>query len=206
MKPPIQPTAEVLEITLTMPETAVARFVPILGEGIFLRGPSGQTVEDFLAKSAGVSPAYLKERVQTVFLDGRALDDFGTARVMDGATLALSAAMPGLAGAVLRRGGRYAPMRRQISHEARCAQAAPGEIFVVLKLFNMIARELGPEFLRQGILVPGARLQNFWERQGRWAWEGCRAAEADGQPVNAARVVELVARRQWVRLAVRPSA
>lgn len=206
MKPPIQPTAEVLEITLTMPETAVARFVPILGEGIFLRGPSGQTVEDFLAKSAGVSPAYLKERVQTVFLDGRALDDFGTARVMDGATLALSAAMPGLAGAVLRRGGRYAPMRRQISHEARCAQAAPGEIFVVLKLFNMIARELGPEFLLQGILVPGARLQNFWERQGRWAWEGCRAAEADGQPVNAARVVELVARRQWVRLAVRPSA
>jgi hypothetical protein len=206
MKPPIQPTAEVLEITLTMPETAVARFVPILGEGIFLRGPSGQTVEDFLVKSAGVSPAYLKERVQTVFLDGRALDDFGTARVMDGATLALSAAMPGLAGAVLRRGGRYAPMRRQISHEARCAQAAPGEIFVVLKLFNMIARELGPEFLRQGILVPGARLQNFWERQGRWAWEGCRAAEADGQPVNAARVVELVARRQWVRLAVRPSA
>jgi hypothetical protein len=206
MKPPIQPTAEVLEITLTMPETAVARFVPILGEGIFLRGPSGQTVEDFLAKSAGVSPAYLRERVQTVFLDGRALDDFGTARVMDGATLALSAAMPGLAGAVLRRGGRYAPMRRQISHEARYSQAAPGEIFVVLKLFNMIACELGPEFLRQGILVPGARLQNFWERQGRWAWEGCRAAEADGQPVNAARVVELVARRQWVRLAVRPSA
>lgn len=206
MKPPIQPTAEVLEITLTMPETAVARFVPILGEGIFLRGPSGQTVEDFLAKSAGVSPAYLRERVQTVFLDGRALDDFGTARVMDGATLALSAAMPGLAGAVLRRGGLYAPMRRQISHEARYSQAAPGEIFVVLKLFNMIARELGPEFLRQGILVPGARLQNFWERQGRWAWEGCRAAEADGQPVNAARVVELVARRQWVRLAVRPPA
>ncbi len=188
-----------------MSGNAVSHFLPILGEGIFLRGPSGQTVEDFLVKTAGVSSAYLKERVQTVFLDGRALDDFGTARVMDGATLALSAAMPGLAGAVLRRGGRYAPMRRQISHEAPFSETASGDIFVVLKLFNMIARELGPEFLRQGILVPGVRLRGFLERQGRWALSGCLSAQADGQPVNAAQVVELVAGRQWSRLAVRPS-
>jgi hypothetical protein len=205
MKPPAQRTSEVLKITLTMSGNTVSHFLPILGEGIFLNGPSGQTVETFLVETAGIPLAYLKERVQTVFLNSRALDDFGTAQVTDGATLALSAAMPGLAGAVLRRGGIYAPMRRQISHEGQSPKTVSGEIWVILKLFNLIARELGPEFLKEGVLVAGVRLRDYLERQGRWAWSGCLSAEADRHSVKPAQVGELVASRQWIRLSVRPS-
>jgi hypothetical protein len=188
-----------------MSGTAVSRFLPLLGEGILIKGPGGESVEGFLLKAAAVSPAYLKERVQTVFLNGKALDDFSTARVADGDSLALSAAMPGLAGAVLRRGGFYAAMRRQISHEAQTQTAAAGEISVILKLFNMVARELGPEFLKQGVLVSGVQLRDFVERQGRWAWNGCLAAEADGQPVKVSQIVERVRSREWIRLSVQGS-
>lgn len=205
MKTPTQRLADILELTLTMPGNAVPRVFPLFGEGILVQGTDGETVEDFLVKTAGIPPAYLKERVQTVFLNGRALDDFNTARVTDGATLALSAAMPGLAGAVLRRGGVYAAMRRQISQDASSAAAGAGGIIITLKLFNMIASELGPGFLQRGILIPAGRWRDFVERQGRWAWDGCRSATADGQPVEISRIAELIANRRWVRLSIHPS-
>lgn len=182
-----QPTAPV-KLILTLPEAAVPRFFPILGQGFLVKGPGGETVEGFLQKAASASPAYLKERVQTVFLNGKALDDLKTATVGDGATLALSAAMPGLAGAVLRRGGFYAAMRRQISHEAGGPAGTGQEITVTLKLFNLVARDLGPSLLANGILVPADQLKDFIERQGRWIWVGCIAAEANGSPIEAARV------------------
>ena len=206
MQPPLQGTdADIMHIALTMSADAGSRFLPMLGEGIFLKGPGGQTVERFLVDTAGIPLAYLKERVQTVFLDGRALDDFSTARVADGAVLALSAAMPGLAGAVLRRGGFYAPMRRQISHDSQTLSTAGGAVLVTLKLFNMIARELGPAFLQEGVLVPGARLEDFIQRQGRWVWQGCLSADADGRPVSPVQIAERIAGRRWVRLSVRNS-
>jgi hypothetical protein len=192
-------------LTLDMSPGAVSRFLPLLGEGILLRGPGGVTVEDFLQKTAAVSPVYLKERVQTVFLNGKALDDFSTARVEDGDRLALSAAMPGLAGAVLRRGGFYTAMRRQISYEARRQPDGAGEIRVVLKLFNMVARELGPEFLKQGVLVSKVQLLDFVQRQGPWVWKGCLAADADGQPVAVDHIADLLRGSGRIRLSVRES-
>lgn len=184
MKPQLCASAAPLRLNLILPETAVSRFFPILGQGFLVRGPGGEAVADFLQKAVGISPAYLMDRVQTVFLNGKALDDFKTATVGDGATLALSAAMPGLAGAVLRRGGFYAAMRRQISHEAGGPAAAGREITATLKLFNLVARELGPGLLESGILVPAGQLKDFIERQGRWLWAECVAAKADERPVR----------------------
>jgi hypothetical protein len=206
MTPPTesQPAAaKVAEIGLTMSGDAGSRFLPILGEGIFIKGPSGQTVESFLVETVGIPLVYLKERVQTVFLDGRALDDFSTARVTDAATLALSAAMPGLAGAVLRRGGIYAPMRRQISYTTQPQNDGNGgDVLVTLKLFNMVARELGPEFLKKGVCLSGVQLQDFLKRLGHWAWKGCLSVDVDGKSATADQLIELLADRRWVRLSV----
>jgi len=181
-------SAATVKLTLTLQKAAVPRFFPLLGEGFLAKGPGGETVEGFLQKAAGISPAYLNDRVQTVFLDGKALDDLKTATVGDGATLALSAAMPGLAGAMLRRGGFYAAMRRQISHEAGGPAAAGQEITVTLKLFNLVARDAGPRLLANGILIPAGQLKDFIERQGHWIWAGCIAAEVDGKPMETGQV------------------
>jgi hypothetical protein len=186
-----------------MSGSAVSRFFPILGEGFLIEGPGGETVEGLLQKAAGISRLYLKDRVQTVFLDGRALDDFSTATVGDGATLALSAAMPGLAGAVLRRGGFYAAMRRQISHEADGPATAARRIVVTVKLFNLVARDLGPGLLERGVLIPGSQLKDFIARQGRWLWTECMAAAADGGPVRVEDVPDMIPEGGRVVLIVR---
>jgi hypothetical protein len=192
-----------MQITLTLAGSSVSRFFPILGEGIFVMGPEGESVEGFLQKAAGVSPDYLKNRVQTVFLDGRVLDDVGTALVGEGATVALSAAMPGLAGAVLRRGGFYAAMRRPISHETSARTQTGRQISATLKLFNLVARDLGPELLTRGIRVPGDRLQDFIARQGRWLWHGCVAAELNGQLIEAGQIADLIQADRQVVLIVK---
>ncbi len=192
-----------LDLTLALSGSAVSRFLPLLGEGFLVQGPGGESVEGFLQKAAGISPAYLKERVQTVFLDGRALDDFSTAVVEGGAVLALSAAMPGLAGAVLRRGGFYAAMRRQISHAAGGSVATDAPVTVTLKLFNLVAREIGPGLLERGVRIPGRQLRDFILLQGRWIWTGCTAAAVAGEPVEPAQVESRLPAERCVLLAVK---
>ncbi len=172
------------KIKLTMAENALARFFPILGDGISLCGLDGENIEAFLEKAADIPPDYLRKHVQTIFLDGSALDDLSTAVVHHGATLALSAAMPGLAGAVLRRGGFYAAMRRQISYEGADKTQASGEIHATLKLFNLVARDLGPALLQRGVRMCGDHLKDFIIRQGRWLWKECTAAEMDGRSLD----------------------
>lgn len=53
----------------------------------------------------GLPHFYVEERIQTLLLNGLAVDDPDTAVLESGARLALSAAMPGVLGATLRRGG-----------------------------------------------------------------------------------------------------
>jgi hypothetical protein len=170
-------------LILTIAAGSLSRFLPLLGRGFTVEGAAGGSVEGFICRACGISPEYLDERVQTVFLDGKAIDDLRQARVRDGSTLALSAAMPGLAGAVLRRGGAYAAMRRQISYEGAGPEEGREAIRVKLKLFNLVAQELGPGFLSRGIRVRGGDLNDFLDRMGPGLRSICRAAEWNGRPV-----------------------
>jgi hypothetical protein len=86
------------------------------------------------------------------------VDDIDTALVRDGETLALAPAMPGLMGAMLRRGGYYAPMRSGITHRGDTAPRGIGEGRITVKLFGMALRELGPKLLERGIEVDAADL------------------------------------------------
>jgi hypothetical protein len=198
------PGGGALHITLAATPAGVGRFLPLLGEGVIVRGPAGLSVESFLCREAGVPADYLRDRVQTVFLDGKAVDDLTAVRVGDRSVLALSAAMPGLAGAVLRRGGFYAAMRRQISHTAPATVRKTETAAVTLKLFNLVAKELGPALLERGASIPCRQLKDFLLRQGRWVWAGCRAAEVEGLPVAAAQVAETLPDEGTAVLVIRP--
>jgi hypothetical protein len=181
------------------------RFAPLLGGGFRLSGAGGLALEAFLVAEAGIPADYLRERVQTLFMDGRPVDDAGTAVVREGGVISLSAAMPGLAGAVLRRSGVYAAMRRSISHDpAAPASRDRGRIGVTLKLFNLIARELGPGFLARGIVVDSGELRDFLDRQGRWLWAACDTAAIDGRETAPAGVAAALPAAGDVRLQVIP--
>ena len=78
-----------------------------------------------------------------------------SAWVENGSKLALSAAMPGLVGVTFRKGGFYASLRNTITYSKTEASVVKGDGEIVLKLFNMVAKELGPAFLENGIRIDG---------------------------------------------------
>ena len=170
----------VITISLAVKPDRMSLFSPLLGQGFTLKIQAGISVRDLLCRQIGVSDDYLDHRIQTIFLDGKVVDNVDTAVIRQGSALALSAALPGLAGATLRRGGAYASMRSQISHKNNTVDDSSENGTVMLKLFNLVALELGPMFLKQGIWIDGKKLENFFQRVPDFFWDGCLTAEIDG--------------------------
>src|SRR5512136_62125 len=125
------------QISLTVNDSLIPASSQLMQNGFWIKGNVGCSVKAFLCEQFGLSPEYLEKRIQTIFLNGDAVDDVEKAVVEDGTTLSLSAAMPGLAGAVLCKGGYYAAMRDQISckEQQPSISGQPGK--VLIKLFNM---------------------------------------------------------------------
>lgn len=121
-------------------------------KGMVMPFLSGCTLQDLLCRQLGLSESYVRERITTLFLNGKVVDDPGALLVDDGARIALSAAMPGLAGAVLRRGGVLAPMRAGISggKEGLPQEVRRAEGLFHLRLFNLVAVEVGGCLLQRG--------------------------------------------------------
>jgi hypothetical protein len=157
-------------------------FFELLRSGFSADITVGCSLEHMLCDQMNIAPDYLRNRVQTVFLNNSPVDDLASAAVSDGAVVCLSAAMPGLNGAIMRRGGPLAAMRRSISHapDEVCHQPLPGRI--TLKLFNLVAKELGPVFLQQGIWLKSQTLWEFLERRMDELKAGCIACELDRKP------------------------
>lgn len=189
----------VIKISLTVKPDRLSLFSPLLGQGFTLTIRTGISVRDLMCLQIGVSDDYLDHRIQTIFLDGKVVDNVDTAVIRQGSILALSAAMPGLAGATLRRGGAYAAMRSQISHKNNTVDDSAENGTVMLKLFNIVALELGPMFLKQGIWIDGKNLKNFFERVPDFFWDGCLNAEINGISQNV-RKISLMELKQQVFL------
>jgi len=145
-------------LNLTVPADRLACFFPLLQKGFALGVLAGCPLRAFLRDGLGLTAEYIEARIQTIFLDGKPVDDIDTALIRDGATLALAPAMPGLMGAMLRRGGYYAPMRSGITHRGDAAPQRIGQGRIVIKLFGMALRELGPQLLERGIEVDAGDL------------------------------------------------
>ncbi len=143
---------------LTLESTDSPFIFSLLQEGVTVRVRAGCSVKDILCNDLHIAPEYVEERIKTVFLNNRPVDDYENALVREGDRLALSAAMPGLVGATLRRGGVLSAFRSSITHlsEEQCESFAQGE--VTIKLFNLLVREMAAPLLTHGIIVEGERL------------------------------------------------
>ena len=178
----------VTNINLIVKPDRMSLFSSLLGQGFILKVQTGISVRDLLCWQIGVSNDYLDQRIQTIFLDGKVVDNVDTAVIRQGSALALSAALPGLAGATLRRGGAYAAMRSQISHKNNTVDDFDKNGTVMLKLFNLVSLELGPMFLKQGIWVDGKNLENFFQRVPDFFWDGCLIVEIDGISLDVRKI------------------
>lgn len=144
----------------------------LLQEGVACPASTPATVYGFLTEQLGTDPGYVHDRIATIFLDGKAVDQPERAIVRDGCLLSLSAAMPGLVGATLRKGGYYASMRSQISwtspDDRPSGEASAGAVRV--RLFNLILRERGPALLARGIVVDRSGLVGLLGEEACAAW------------------------------------
>ena len=138
----------------------LALFYPLLQQGVRVEAQIGCDIQSLLCDQFKMAPDYLADRITTIFLNGKPVDDVASAVVTDGATLALSAAMPGLVGATLRKAGCLASFRNTISHREEGASAvACRDGYITLKLFNMLLPEMGPPYLAHGVWTRGRDLQ-----------------------------------------------
>ncbi|CAB1056107.1 hypothetical protein D1BOALGB6SA_841 [Olavius sp. associated proteobacterium Delta 1] len=176
-------------IQLEMAAERIPVFFELLRSGFSADITVGCSLEHMLCDQMNIAPDYLQNRAQTVFLNSSPVDDLATAAVAGGAVISLSAAMPGLNGAVMRRGGPLAAMRRSISHapDEVSRHSLPGRI--TLKLFNLVAKELGPQFLTRGIVVSSKALGELLMRQTSDFWQAVKSAEVDHSPCQVDQLV-----------------
>lgn len=171
-------------LSFVVEERLIARFFLLLQQGVRIRRHVGCSVDAFLREELGAGPATI-EKIQSIILDGKPVDDIGTALIHDGSVLALSAAMPGLVGAMLRRGGAYSSLRSAITYHETAIACAPGDGWVGIKLFNLLMAELGPELLRTGVLLRSSDLLDFLMERAEDFQKGC-CATLDGKHIDLA--------------------
>lgn len=166
---------------LTLRPDRIAFFSPLFQQGIIIKTLVGTSIKDFLVEGLGINLDYVETRIQTVFLNGKAVDDLENSAIKDGATLALSGALPGLVGATFRRGGTYASFRKAITLQEGKESIPLEEGRIVLKLFNLIVPELTPLLLARGVWITGAALDRFLTGLPQSFWEGCPEVGRNGQ-------------------------
>jgi len=199
--------AEILaRVSLTATPVVCEKFCLLTGGGFRIQARLGCSVRELLCGQLGVEAEYLDSRIQTIFLNGQVVDDPAAALVPPGSTIALSAAMPGVAGAMLRKRSRYAPMRSRLTYASPAPAPGP-EIAgdVVLQFFNLLQRELAPRFLRRGILIPGRALRGLLARRWDSFRGGIVAAEVSGEPVAPNALLDMDWMNREVLLTVRAS-
>jgi hypothetical protein len=172
-------------LSLHLQPSSLLRFFPLCQQGFLVKVPGSGSIRTILCQHLGLAPDYLEGRIQTIFLNGKPVDELDATMVGQGDTLALSAAMPGLVGATMRRGGYFAGLRTSISHRDQAQAVQGGECLVALKLFNLVTRELGPFFLEMGIWLKGAVLEKFLRSQPEEFWAGIRAAYLNGEELDS---------------------
>ncbi len=162
-----------ITLSLAIENHLIRSMFSILQGGFMVRALVGRSIGEFLREQYGLSSEYIAKRISTIFLNGEPVDNIDTAILREGSTMALSGAMPGLVGAVMRSGSYYASFRDTITHRDSGEAAKEGEGIIRVKLFNIVMSELGAGFLRRGIYLNSTALRDFLSGQGDDFWQGC---------------------------------
>ena len=156
-------------------------FYQILQAGCMVKALVGCSIKSFLTQQMGISPEYISDRIHSIFLEGRPVDDIDSAIIHDGSHLSLSAAMPGLVGATMRRGGFYGALRSSITYNESDSRCEIAEGCVHMKLFNLLMKELGPDLLNSGIYLKSSQLAGFLSSLPLEFWQGCKEILLNGK-------------------------
>lgn len=173
-----------INLDLHFKERILPRFYQILQKGFLMKVNVGCSVTELFCGQFNISPEYFENRVQTIFLNGNPVDDAPSAIVNDGSQIAISGAMPGLVGAVLRKGGFYSSLRNGISYRESGEGRLVEEGTVFLKIFNLLLKDLGKKFLGKGLWIAGEEFHAFLKNQQDDFWKGLVSAQQNGKDLQ----------------------
>jgi hypothetical protein len=167
----------------------IDKFIPevfsfILQQGVIMKFRAGKSVRDVLCTQLGLSADYVENRISTIFLDGQPVDDIDSSHVKDKATLSLSAAMPGLLGATMRRKGFYASFRNTITYKDDNDIRENPDGMLRIKLFNIIIREIGADLLHEGVYVSYDDIKLLLTNKDFNFMQNCVSILMDGKKIN----------------------
>lgn len=199
----ITSAGDITEITIEPSEAQLARLSTLLKKGCFVRIRTGCSMAELLCEQFNISPEYVKKEIKVIFLNFSPVDDLDNAIIKDGSIIALSAAMPGLVGASMGRGG-LSWMRSSITYHEEGGAQASQEGLIHMKLFNKVMADLGESFLRRGVYVRSGFLADFFNRFDAGFWRESRRISANGEATTDAGLLEFLnGRDEWVMLSIR---
>lgn len=199
--------ASVLNISLVVDSSLVKEFYVLLQTGFTVKCLVGASIENLFYDQLKLNPQLVEEKISTIFLSGKPVDDIATATVQDNSILALSGAMPGLVGATLRRKSPLASFRQSISAHQTSKNFKKTEGYIQIKLFNILLKELGLFFLEMGIYVPRAMFTSFVEQLTGDFYNRCSQILINGKPFQFQSTEEwscLLANHDFIYLKVQP--
>jgi len=196
---------KVITLYLKVEADVLSRIFHILQKGFMVKARVGCSIHEFLCQQQKIDPEYIAQRISTIFLDGQPVDDIDTAQIEDGCTIALSGAMPGLVGAVMRRGSPYASFRQSITYSKDSNKSQLKKGMVRLKLFNILMNELGPRFLENGIFLKPSDITELLVNQPDEFREGCKKMMLNKKPItfDSLKNRQLASQNQWVFFSVK---
>jgi hypothetical protein len=181
----------------------IPRLCTLIQKDCFVTIESGCSMRNVLCEQFGITPEYVKGEIKVFFLDNSPVDDLDEAIVKDGATMALSAAMPGLVGASMRQGG-LSWMRAGITYHEEGQDQGKSQSIIQLKLFNKVMADLGESFLRRGVYVKTGVLAAFLGRFTEDFWRECGKITKNGECATYPVMSEyLKSSDEWVKFTIR---
>jgi len=148
---------------IVVSEASRQLYTTLLQSGIEVKAQAGIDIGSFLCNLRGFTNEYLASSVETIFLNGTPVDDLEQPIAGSKPVLAISAAMPGLAGAIFRKNSLHSALRtttKSLDFDSLNKEA----ITVTLKLFNSVAKERGVELMSEGVILKAVKVLTFLKR------------------------------------------
>lgn len=181
----------------------IPRLCTLIQKDCFVKIETGSSLRNVLCEQFGITPEYVKGEIKVFFLDNSPVDDLDEAIIKDGATVALSAAMPGLVGASMRQGG-LSWMRAGITYHEDGQDQGKNRGVIQLKLFNKVMADLGESFLRRGVYVKSGILAANLDRFSTDFWRDFGEITKNGECVTYSILSDfLKTHDEWVKFAIR---
>lgn len=189
-------------LSLQVTSDSLRQFTTLLQSGIFLSMQSGGTIGELLTSLPGFSQDYIQRQVQTIFVNGLPADSLDQRIVEENTVIAISAAMPGLAGAIFRKAGAHASLRTATAQEQGNVQESK-DIPIRLKLFNVIAKERGLDLLAKGCFLKSSGVEKFLAYRPP-LMAAIQKCSKDGQAIDLGSLQNVLHNNETILLTIHP--